>query len=82
MVNLDCTGISGGNTASLFPEFAERMRKEIELLEIQSRSPPKVRIIASDSSERKYTPCGEEGPSVADLGGFRRFRQNPLLGCT
>ena len=32
--------LSGGNT--LFPEFAERMEKEIEILEMQSRLSPKI----------------------------------------
>ena len=48
---------SGGNT--LFPGFAERMEKEIEILEMQSRLSLKslIQILLKGG-----TPCGEEGP--------------------
>ena len=60
--------LSGGNT--LFPGFAERMAKEIEM---QSRLPPKIRVVASDSSERKYSVWRGGSRLTASLSTFSNF---------
>ena len=62
--------LSRGNT--LFPGFAERMAKEIEILDMQSRLPPKIRVIASDSSERKNS-IWRGGSLMASLSTFSNF---------
>ncbi len=59
--------LSGGNT--LFPGFAERMQKEMESLQIQSKLPPRIRVIASDSSERKYS-VWKGGSLMSSLSTF------------
>ena len=59
--------LSGGNTR--FPGFAERMEKEIEILEMQSRLSPKIKVVNSDSSERKYS-VWRGGSLMASLSTF------------
>ena len=63
--------LSGGNT--LFPGFAERMEKEIKVLEMQSRLPPKIKVVKSDSSKRKYS-VWRGGSLMASLSKFLGFK--------
>lgn len=62
--------LSGGNT--LFPGFAERMTKEIESLANPFKLPPKVKVIASDPSERKYS-VWRGGSLMASISTFSNF---------